>query len=245
MFTNSIDNKQAYTNNDGIDMIDLTDSIFGVKDSVVTCSFYKVRKNMEMRPDLMSIAAFGEDIYTEMIIKYSQIDNPFAIEEGDIIAVPTLNSIYDDVKDIYANKTGIDTYDLVKNYHKYIDKSKVPAKMGAEESTAYSDSVNNKSSNSLISSSDNTSTGNFSSESNAASETTGQPIEGNMANNGQSGIFLKNGRLYFGPNVSSKPNDVTDIEGNNIADSDLVDCARNDVTIGQFLNATLKNSLKK
>ncbi len=243
MFKNSIDNKQAYTNNEGIDMIDLTDSIFGVKDSVVTCSFYKVRKNMEMRPDLMSIAAFGEDTYAEMIVKYSQIDNPFSIEEGDIIAVPTLNSIYDDVKDIYANSTGIETYNLVKNYHKYIDKSKVPAKLGAEESTAYVDSVNNKENNSLINTNTpSANTGSIPANSNNSSI---EPVEGNLANNGQSGIFLKNGRLYFGPNVSSKPNDVTDIEGNNIADSELVDCARNDVTIGQFLNATLKNSLKR
>lgn len=243
MFKNSIDNKQAYTNNEGIDMIDLTDSIFGVKDSVVTCSFYKVRKNMEMRPDLMSIAAFGEDAYAEMIIKYSQIDNPFSIEEGDIIAVPTLNSIYDDVKDIYANSTGIETYNLVKNYHKYIDKSKVPSKLGAEESTAYVDSVNNKENNGLINTNTpSANTGNIPVNSNNSAI---EPVEGNLANNGQSGIFLKNGRLYFGPNVSSKPNDVTDIEGNNIADSELVDCARNDVTIGQFLNATLKNSLKR
>ena len=87
MFKNSIDNKEIFTNNEGIDMVNLTDSIFGVKDSVVTCSFYKVKKNMEMRPDLMSIAAYGEEGYTEMIIKYSQIDNPFAIEEGDIIDI--------------------------------------------------------------------------------------------------------------------------------------------------------------
>ena len=90
-------------------MVNLTDSIFGVKDSVVTCSFYKVKKNMEMRPDLMSIAAYGEEGYTEMIIKYSQIDNPFAIEEGDIIAVPTLNSVYDDVKDNYVNRDSNET----------------------------------------------------------------------------------------------------------------------------------------
>ena len=45
MFKNSIDNKEIFTNNEGIDMVNLTDSIFGVKDSVVTCSFYKVKKN--------------------------------------------------------------------------------------------------------------------------------------------------------------------------------------------------------
>ena len=237
MFKNSIDNKTAYTNRDGIDMLDLSDSIFGTSNSVVTCSFYKVRKNMEMRPDLMSIAAYGEDTYTEMIIKYSQIDNPFAIEEGDVIAVPTLNSIYDDVKDIYVSKDTKEGYDLVKNYHKYIDKSKVPNKVGAEESTAYDNSIKSANDNSLRDITNPTN--------NNETAQGGEPVEGNLANNGQSGIFLKNGRLYFGPNVSTKPSDVSDIEGVNTADSELVDCARNNVTIGQFLNATLKNSLKR
>lgn len=213
-------------------MVNLTDSIFGVKDSVVTCSFYKVKKNMEMRPDLMSIAAYGEEGYTEMIIKYSQIDNPFAIEEGDIIAVPTLNSVYDDVKDNYVNRDSNETYNLVKNYHKYIDKSKAPVKLGAEESTTYKDSVNSKA----------TSEGQGSLTNSAA---TREPVEGNLANNGVGGIYIKNGRLYFGPNVSAKVADVSDLEGDNTAISNLVDCARNDVTIGQFLNATIKNSIKK
>ena len=233
MFTNTIDKKNTYTNNDGIELVDLSDSIFNSNLKAVTCSFYKVTKEMQMRPDLLSIASFGEDTYAEMIIKYSEICNPFAIEEDDVIAVPSLNSIYNEVKDVILSNNTEDesTYNLVKNYHKYIDKSKVPSNMGSQTSPVQGNK--NATQNKSISGTEgNSSVGN-------------SPVEPNMANNGNSGISVINGRIYFGPNVSVKATDITDVDGDNIAESDLVDCAKSGVTIGQFLNATVKNSLKK
>ena len=188
---------------------------------------------MQMRPDLLSIASFGEDTYAEMIVKYSEICNPFAIEEDDVIAVPSLNSIYNEVKDVILSNNTEDegTYNLVKNYHKYIDKSKVPSNMGSQTSPVQGNK--NATQNKNISGTEgNSSVGN-------------SPVEPNMANNGNSGISVINGRIYFGPNVSVKATDITDVDGDNIAESDLVDCAKSGVTIGQFLNATVKNSLKK
>ena len=233
MFTNTIDKKNTYINNDGIELVDLSDSIFNSNLKAVTCSFYKVTKEMQMRPDLLSIASFGEDTYAEMIVKYSEICNPFAIEEDDVIAVPSLNSIYNEVKDVILSNNTEDegTYNLVKNYHKYIDKSKVPSNMGSQTSPVQGNK--NASQNKNISGTgENSSVGN-------------SPVEPNMANNGNSGISVINGRIYFGPNVSVKATDITDVDGDNIAESDLVDCAKSGVTIGQFLNATVKNSLKK
>lgn len=233
MFTNTIDKKNTYINNDGIELVDLSDSIFNSNLKAVTCSFYKVTKEMQMRPDLLSIASFGEDTYAEMIVKYSEICNPFAIEEDDVIAVPSLNSIYNEVKDVILSNNTEDegTYNLVKNYHKYIDKSKVPSNMGSQTSPVQGNK--NATQNKNISGTEgNSSVGN-------------SPVEPNMANNGNSGISVINGRIYFGPNVSVKATDITDVDGDNIAESDLVDCAKSGVTIGQFLNATVKNSLKK
>ena len=233
MFTNTIDKKNTYTNNDGIELVDLSDSIFNSNLKAVTCSFYKVTKEMQMRPDLLSIASFGEDTYAEMIVKYSEICNPFAIEEDDVIAVPSLNSVYNEVKDVILSNNTEDesTYNLVKNYHKYIDKSKVPSNMGSQTSPVQGNK--NATQNKNISGTEgNSSVGN-------------SPVEPNMTNNGNSGISVINGRIYFGPNVSVKATDITDVDGDNIAESDLVDCAKSGVTIGQFLNATVKNSLKK
>lgn len=233
MFTNTIDKKNTYTNNDGIELVDLSDSIFNSNLKAVTCSFYKVTKEMQMRPDLLSIASFGEDTYAEMIVKYSEICNPFAIEEDDVIAVPSLNSIYNEVKDVILSNNTEDegTYNLVKNYHKYIDKSKVPSNMGSQTSPVQGNKNATQNKN-ISGTEENSSVGN-------------SPVEPNMANNGNSGISVINGRIYFGPNVSVKATDITDVDGDNIAESDLVDCAKSGVTIGQFLNATVKNSLKK
>lgn len=233
MFTNTIDKKNTYTNNDGIELVDLSDSIFNSNLKAVTCSFYKVTKEMQMRPDLLSIASFGEDTYAEMIVKYSEICNPFAIEEDDVIAVPSLNSIYNEVKDVILSNNTEDegTYNLVKNYHKYIDKSKVPSNMGSQTSPVQGNKNATQNKN-ISGTAENSSVGN-------------SPVEPNMANNGNSGISVINGRIYFGPNVSVKATDITDVDGDNIAESDLVDCAKSGVTIGQFLNATVKNSLKK
>ena len=69
-------------------------------------------------------------------------------------------------------------------------------------------------------------------------------VEANLANNGESGIKLVNGKIYFGNNVYSDPNDISDVRGSNKVDSDLVDCARNGVTLGQFLDATIRNNAK-
>lgn len=214
MFNNTIDNKQHYINADGIEMLDLSDSIFDSQESGITCTFYKVTSEMIMRPDLMSISSFGEDKYTEMIMKYSEIDNPFAINKDDLIAVPSLNSIYNEVKDTSLSnpETGAG-YDLVKNYHKYIDKSKLPEYNGTKEPDA------------------------------AGTKVVPQ-VEPNLANDGNSGISIINGRLYFGPNVSVNSSDIEDVDGDNAVINNLVDCAKNGVTVGQFLNATVKNSLK-
>lgn len=245
MFTNTIDKKNTYTNNDGIELVDLSDSIFNSNLKAVTCSFYKVTKEMQMRPDLLSIASFGEDTYAEMIIKYSEICNPFAIEEDDVIAVPSLNSVYNEVKDVILSNNTEDesTYNLVKNYHKYIDKSKVPSNMGSQTSPVQGNK--NAAQNKSISGTAMTAGGAGAEGVGGSSSANNSPVEPNMANNGNSGISIINGRIYFGPNVSAKTTDITDVDGDNIAESDLVDCAKSGVTIGQFLNATVKNSLKK
>lgn len=214
MFSNTIDNKQHYINSDGVEMLDLSDSIFDSQDSGITCTFYKVTSEMVMRPDLMSISSFGEDKYTEMIMKYSEIDNPFAINKDDLIAIPSLNSIYNEVKDIsLSNPETSAGYDLVKNYHKYIDKSKLPEYNGTKEPEEMGTKVLPQ-------------------------------VEPNLANDGNSGISIINGRLYFGPNVSVNSSDIEDVDGDNVTVNNLVDCAKNGVTVGQFLNATVRNSLK-
>ena len=196
MFSRSLDKKKTYIF-DGIEVVDLSESIFDPKKAMTQiCTPYKVSKELEMRPDLVSKYLYGSTDYTEMLLKYSLINNPFSIERGDLIFAASLSNIYNPVKDTEMDTTG--AFDAVKNYHKYIDKNKVPGKAG-------SDNVTQKIEKS--------------------------PSEANISKKGDSGLTVKNGKIYFGA-IDEQLVPVDDA---------LIECATDGTTLGEFLNATIKN----
>ena len=196
MFSRSLDKKKTYIF-DGIEVVDLSESIFDPKKAMTQiCTPYKVSKELEMRPDLVSKYLYGSTDYTEMLLKYSLINNPFSIERGDLIFAASLSNIYNPVKDTEMDTTG--AFDAVKNYHKYIDKNKVPNKAG-------SDNVTQKIEKS--------------------------PSEANISKKGDSGLTVKNGKIYFGA-IDEQLVPVDDA---------LIECATDGTTLGEFLNATIKN----
>ena len=196
MFSRSLDKKKTYIF-DGIEVVDLSESIFDPKKAMTQiCTPYKVSKELEMRPDLVSKYLYGSTDYTEMLLKYSLINNPFSIERGDLIFAASLSNIYNPVKDTEMDTTG--AFDAVKNYHKYIDKNKVPDKAG-------SDNVTQKIEKS--------------------------PAEANISKKGDSGLTVKNGKIYFGA-IDEQLVPVDDA---------LIECATDGTTLGEFLNATIKN----
>ena len=279
-------------------MVDLTEPIFKKSDFTYhgILSYYKVRKDMEMRPDKLGYAAYGDMSYTEIILKESGIDNPFAIEVNDDLYIPSLNTVYTNVKDLDEFDENTDyvraaskkdrPYDLIANYHKYIDKNKLPKGNGSDvasveipsTSTSIDPNLLSSTYTGVTSSGKNTMTntgvgGNIGSaigspsiagldsqgnpiypatsgegESGAYNPNTGRggnsPVEANLANKGQSGIRVSNGKIYLGNGVIANSSDVTDVTGSNEAENELVDCAKNGVTLGQFLNATTKNSIR-
>lgn len=292
MFDKTIDSKSTY-DHDGILAKDLTEPIFKSNrtDGLSLINYYRVSKEMQMRPDLLSYAAYGEMNYSEIILKESGLDNPFAIEVNDILYVPVLSTVYSNVKDLeeFSNDDGyrngaadkMSNYDLVANYHKYIDKSKAPKETGSTAVNANIPSSSSSIDPNLLSSNFTgvTSSGkqfggdyglgsngiggsvigydgdgneiySDSNGSNSGGSVSGNggggksPVEANMANRGKSGIYVSNGKIYFGNNVSASADDVMDIAGSNDVENELVDCAKNGVTLGQFLNATIKNSIK-
>ena len=197
MFARTLDRKGTYMYDD-IEVVDLSESIFDPKYTMTQiCSIYKVTKELEMRPDLVSKSLYGSTDYTEMILKYSMINNPFSIEMGDIVFAASLDSIYNPVKETEDDTTGV--FNAIKNYHKYIDKNKAPKKAGSDSVTK---------------------------------QITEMPQEANISKQGNSGLSIKNGKIYFGA-----------IDENLISvDSSIVDCATNGTSLGEFLNATLRNS---
>ena len=197
MFARTLDRKRTYMYDD-IEVVDLSESIFDPKYAMTQiCSIYKVAKELEMRPDLVSKSLYGSTDYTEMILKYSMINNPFSIEMGDLVFAASLDSIYNPVKETEEDTTGV--FNAIKNYHKYIDKSKAPKKAGSDSVTK---------------------------------QITEAPQEANVSKQGNSGLSIKNGKIYFGAIDES----LTSV------DSSIVDCATDGTSLGEFINATLRNS---
>lgn len=173
MFTKSLDNKPLYTNRDGVEMIDIMDTIYtGMYKEDSIHSIYKANKQCEMRPDYLSACLYGDEAYAEIAIKSAMLSNPFALEMGDIVYAMTLDNVYNNVKD-YApeNKKSASMYELVKRFHKYIDKGKVPKADGSEE--------------------------------NKIKAVPSKPaLEPNISKTGATGVTIKNGKIYFGKNKS-------------------------------------------
>ena len=200
MFTRTLDSKGTYKIDQGIEVIDLADGIFDPNKAMTQiCSIYKVRKEYEMRPDLISSVLYGTTDYTEMILKYSLINNPFALEKDDLIYGASMSDIYNPVKDTEIDNTGV--FDAVKNYHKYIDKSKVPEKPGSDKVNIRIPSSNKDS-------------------------------EANISKTGNTGLTIKDGKIYFG----DIDDQITKV------DSSIVNCATNGTSLGEFLNAALRNN---
>lgn len=124
MFKYSIDRKSDITFKDE-PILNLAEPIFDNKKTINTNFIpYKLTSDYRMRPDLISISGFGTDEYTELILKLNGIINPFSIDENDIILMPNVDDVLDNIID---NKSQNSFNDAVKaNTNKYLDKSKIP-----------------------------------------------------------------------------------------------------------------------
>jgi hypothetical protein len=90
----------------------------------VKYNVYRIPKEFEMRPDLISGAVYNNSLYAEIILKYNGISNPFSIKEGDLILIPALDSVLG----VIAKPKGsaVDGASIIRNSYKYIDPLKIP-----------------------------------------------------------------------------------------------------------------------
>ena len=64
--------------------------------------FIEVNEYYIARPDLISLAVYGDDKYGNIICKINGISNPFELNEGMVIFIPTYESI-NNIVDMKAN----------------------------------------------------------------------------------------------------------------------------------------------
>lgn len=175
MFLNSIDKKPLRKNPDGEVIRDLTKSMFDFKaNNVISPQAYKVPKEYEMRIDLVSQAMYNNTIYTEFILKYNGISNPFSLDEGEVILVPNLDSAKQNVK-IQGQDADSDGADNIRNSYKYIDPTKKPERdQDLEDFENRKQRINNL-----------------------------QPgaLPPNISDEGTSQVSVRNGRVFFGEGI--------------------------------------------
>ena len=71
MFANSLDNKPVFTLPDGTEIKDLTQSMFDMgAPNYISYNVYKIPRQYEMRPDLISTAVYKDSKYAELILKF-------------------------------------------------------------------------------------------------------------------------------------------------------------------------------
>ncbi|MBO5005467.1 MAG: hypothetical protein J6D03_09605 [Clostridia bacterium] len=85
------------------------------------------------RPDLISFAFYGTDIYGDVICKVNDISNPFELNYGDVLLIPSIydvgqyvdNCISDSTSDLIREK---DTIESMSNdaYKKLKNESRSP-----------------------------------------------------------------------------------------------------------------------
>lgn len=69
-----------------------------------------VNKYYVARPDLISLALYGDDKYADILCKINGISNPFELNENDIIIVPNIEYLNDCIyKSRYSSDLIIDS----------------------------------------------------------------------------------------------------------------------------------------
>lgn len=81
--------KSHYLNEDIYNFLDKTFEI----PSSFKFDIIKVTSQYVARPDLLSYDIYGTDLYVDIICKLNDISNPFELNEGDMIVIPSAADI--------------------------------------------------------------------------------------------------------------------------------------------------------
>lgn len=234
MFNYTIDSKSTVVDNNGNTLVDLTKSIFARKvGKVMNYTVKKAGTHAAMRPDIVSMGEYGTPEYTEFILKYTGISNPFTLDEDDILLIPDEDDAYakmdantvDDVGD------GPDNAKLVRNYYKFVNQDY------KKDSTSY-DELKKKQINSAVQTIDGTLSGDF--------------VVPYISTDTKSSVTIRNGRIFFGEDSGLMTNEVIKASTTNLDEKiqALIDsagqamadknCLYNGTTMADFVRAQTK-----
>jgi hypothetical protein len=101
--------KQIFSNWLQDNVINLTDSTFQIPDTY-SYEILEVTEKYIARPDLLSNDIYGDTLYGDLICKLNGISNPFELNKGMILVIPSPDNIMDFMKEI-----SIEDSDIVSN----------------------------------------------------------------------------------------------------------------------------------
>ena len=199
MFLNSLDRKPLFQKPDGAIIRDLTLTMFDFKsNNYLNFSAYKVPIDYQMRPDLISQSVYNNTLHAEYVLKFNGISNPFSIDAGDVILIPSLDSAKNNIKSRGEDVEGSESK-RIRNTYKYIDPTKTPVR---------SKDISDFDNRNLQSKKDEIQDG---------------ALPPNIAQEGDQGITYRNGRVYFGEDISESA------------------CLKNGMSQSEFLTKVIKS----
>ena len=111
----------------GEDVYDLLSGKSFVDMKLSNGNFVVVNKYYVARPDLISLACYGEDMYGDIICKVNGISNPFELNEDDLLFIPSIDFVRENTKMLNSQNNDLiddaDNEEIVQKVSSYQKKS--------------------------------------------------------------------------------------------------------------------------
>lgn len=88
------------------DVINLNDSTFYIP-KTYQYDVVEVSERYIARPDLISNDIYGDTIYTDLLCKLNGISNPFELNKGMLLIIPSIDSIMDFMKTVSVKESDV------------------------------------------------------------------------------------------------------------------------------------------
>lgn len=85
--------KKILTNSNGESLVDIISATFKYSESPASDGIILINEYEVMRPDLISERMYSNQENWDVILKYNGISNPFSIDFGETLILPSFNSI--------------------------------------------------------------------------------------------------------------------------------------------------------